>query len=456
MSQKLKSRTKFRLFSFQDSPRFLGYAFILLSGLVVVIGSGISSGAFRRANLVDLAWWLAFCAVANLLPIPTSRNISLSMSSPINIAIAFLFSPPVAAALTVIGSVSEWELKRQTTPMHALFNRGQIALATAASSAVFAAVGAIAPLIVAIVAGTITYEIHVLFVAIAERTSRDTPWKSIAKTLLPPGLAGTAVYLALGFLGIVFALAFERIGAWAVVTLLIPLLITRHALRVSRQLEQAEHDRRALADRLIDERERERTRIASQIHDGVLQQLAALQLQADNMRSAVQVNDLIAVEHIAAQTTAGLRQSIDDLRSSIRNLRRVSLDDGGLVPTLKKFARSFHAETGIPVEVHTSAAELDIPLPVGLLLYECCQEALTNVARHARASKVRVNLGRVGESVLLHVIDDGVGGVEAISTNGLGLSLMKDKVALAGGGMWVDSNNERGTEVTISVPVGSS
>lgn len=124
MSQKLKSRTKFRLFSFQDSPRFLGYAFILLSGLVVVIGSGISSGAFRRANLVDLAWWLAFCAVANLLPIPTSRNISLSMSSPINIAIAFLFSPPVAAALTVIGSVSEWELKRQTTPMHALFNRG--------------------------------------------------------------------------------------------------------------------------------------------------------------------------------------------------------------------------------------------------------------------------------------------------------------------------------------------
>ncbi|HVF12147.1 MAG TPA: sensor histidine kinase, partial [Actinomycetota bacterium] len=321
---------------------------------------------------------------------------------------------------------------------------------------VFAAVGARGPLFIAIILGTITYEIHVLFVAIAERTSRGTPWRSIAKTLLPPGLAGTAVYLALGFLGIVFALAFERIGAWAVVTLLIPLLITRHALRISRQLEQAEHDRRALADRLIDERERERTRIASQIHDGVLQQLAALQLQSDNMRSAVKVNDLLAAERIATETTAGLRRSIDDLRSSIRNLRRVSMDDGGLVPTLSKFARSFHAETGIPVEVQSSSGDLDIPLPVGLLLYECCQEALTNVARHARASKVRVNLGRVGGSVQLHVVDDGVGGVKAISTNGLGLSLMKDKVALAGGGMWVESKNEHGTEVTISVPIGSS
>lgn len=456
MSHQVKSRTKLRLFSFQDSGRFLAYAWVLLSVVTLVVGSGVSSGAFRRTNFSNVIWWLAFCAVANLLPIPTSRNFSLSMSSPINIAIAFLFAPPIAAAITLVGSVSEWELKRQTTPMHALFNRGQIALATTASSAVFAFVGARAPLIIAIVLGTITYEIHVLFVAIAERTSRNTPWRSIAKTLLPPGLAGTAVYLALGFLGIVFALAFERIGAWAVVTLLIPLLITRHALRISRQLEQAEHDRRALADRLIDERERERTRIASQIHDGVLQQLAALQLESDNVNSAIRVNDLITAERIASQTTVGLRQAIDDLRASIRNLRRASLDDDGLMPTISKFARSFHAETGIPVEVQRSTPELDIPLPVGLLLYECCQEALTNVARHARASRVRVDLGQVGESIQLHVIDDGVGGVDASTTNGLGLSLMKDKVALAGGGMWVDSKSEHGTKVTISVPIGSS
>lgn len=452
----MKSRSLLRLFSFRDPFPFLIYAWSLLAVVGLVIGSGVGSGDFGRADFTDIAWWLVFCAVANLLPIPTSRNVSSSMSSPINIGIAFLFDPSIAAAITVLGSVSEWEIKRQTTPMHALFNRGQIALATAASSAVFSALGTRTPLIVAIVLGTVAYEFHLIFVAIAERTSRRTAWKAIAKSLLPPGLAGTAVYLALGFLGIVFALAFDRIGAWAVVTLLIPLLITRHALRISRQLEQAEHDRRALADRLIDERERERTRIASQIHDGVLQQLAALQLQSDNMRSAVKINDLIAAEHIAAETTAGLRRAIDDLRSSIRNLRRVSMDDGGLVPTLSKFARSFHAETGIPVEVQTSSGDLDIPLPVGLLLYECCQEALTNVARHARASKVRVNLGRVGGSVQLHVIDDGVGGVGAISTNGLGLSLMKDKVALAGGGMWIESKNEDGTEVTISVPIGSS
>lgn len=450
-----EGRTRRRPFVFSDPGPFLVYAGLLLGTLAYIIVRG-GWAAWTTRSYADLVIWAGLCALANLLPIPAARTISLSMSSPVNVAIALLFPVPAAAGIVFVASISEWEIKRETTPMHAIFNRGQLAMATALTSMAFKlSPTEVPPFWVALLA-VMAYQSNLVFVAIAEQTVRGTSIKQIFTRLLPPGAGAAASYLGLGSLGVVFALTYTRVGGWAVAILLVPLLVLRNALRVSKELEKAERDRRVLSDRLIDERERERTRIASDIHDVVLQELAALQIQANNIGYALQAGKTDAAADIATMTKEGVARAITDLRGAIANLRRVSLDDDGLIPTLQKYGRSFHAKTGIEVAMQASdIAPADIPLPVGLLLYECCQEALNNVAKHAEASKVDVMIKRVGETVEMHVRDNGKGiDPAAPKSNGFGMNLTRDKMALAGGMMWVESAKGGGTEVVVSLPSG--
>lgn len=449
-----KSRNKHRLFSrFGDPPLFLAYAASVFAADTLI---GLTS--YQSHPTIDLSWgsaipWVIFCGLANLLPIPSFGKISLSMSSPVSIAIAFLFPPWMAITIVFVGSISEWEWRRQTTPVHAIFNRSQLALAAGISSTIFWAAGSPTSNLAWILLGLGVFESNLLFVALAERTARGTPTINVLKRLLPPGFGAALGYLLLDGLGIVYALVYKAVGWWAVGFLLLPLAFSRQALKVSRDLEKAERERRMLADKLIDERERERTRIASDIHDGVLQELAALHLQADNLVTALRQGDADLVTRIAGQTKDGVGKAITDLRSAIANLRRVSLDEGGLVLTIEKYVRAFRAETGIDVEVHPNGMSgSEIPQSVGLLVYECCQEAFTNVARHSGATRVRVELEMTGNGFQMKVIDNGNWSAHVPGPAGLGLKLTRDKVALAGGGFFVQRAGEQ-TEAILNLPL---
>lgn len=440
---------------FQDRPGFVAFAFAAFASAAALIAWGAGAGQWGQAEWGSIAWWALFCAAANMLPVPATPNIQLTMSNAVNLAIAVIFPPSIATALVCAAAVSEWEVKRETTFLHAAFNRAQLGLSTGLASAILRVTTDAVPPIGAVLLGAVAYQAaNLLLVSVAERTSRGAPLAAVLGRVMSPWLPAGVSYLALGLLGYVFALTFQRVGPWAVALLMIPLLMARQALRVSKELEQVERDRRLLADRLIHERERERVRIASQMHDVVLQNLAALQLEADNVASAAERGEVEAASRIAGHIRAGFVQAISDLRGVIANLRRVSLDDGGLVPTLERYGRSFHAETGI--EVHVSATGVDssdIPLPVGLLLYECCLEAMTNVARHSGASKVRLGVARDGAGLELSIEDDGDGVDPQAAKQGLGLSLTRDKVSLAGGAFWVDSRKGAGTAVKVRMPV---
>jgi signal transduction histidine kinase len=456
-----KSPATSRTLVSSDTPEFLAFAGLLIAAVTALAAGLIATRAWEGCSVASIGVWLIFVAVANMLPVPAGRNIYLSMGSPINIAVAFSFPPPLAAVIVFAGAFSEWELRRQTTFLHALFNRAQIAVAAALASFVLTNWRGATPPFLAMVAAVVAYQgSNLLFVSVAEQTSRGAALGSVLKKLIPPGIGAATAYLALGLMGFVFGLAYMRIGAWSVALLLIPLISARQALKVSRDLEKAERDRRVLADRLIDERERERVRIASDIHDTVLQQMAALELQADNIASSIEAGQAGQAASIAAQSKTGIRQAIAGLRGAIRNLRRVALDEDGLLPTVERFARSFHAETGIEVNVRSDGVtSADIPLPVGLLLYECAQEALTNVARHSGATAVELTFAGEGEALQMTVRDNGNGiaepgaGGPADSSGGLGLGLTRDKVALSGGGFWVESKRGEGTEVRVRVPV---
>ncbi len=440
----------------RDPLTFRLYAFTAVVSVGALATAGVASDG--RASGIALGavavWWL-LCGAANVLAVPAERNVYLSMSSPVNVAIAWLFSPGMAALVVATGSLSEWELRRETTVVHSLFNRAQLGLSAAAASAMMAVPhgGVSSP--ARAVAGVFVYQAANWFlVAVAERTSRRTPVLVLVRRLLPAGPVAAGVYLTLGLMGIALALTYQRVGAWAVLLLMLPILGARQAVKASHDLERVEREQRALADRLIDERERERVRIASDIHDVVLQDLAALQLQTDNIVSALRADHPTQAASLAEHAGTIAARTITDLRDSIASLRRVSLDESGLAATLERYARAFHSETGIEVAVDVDGvATGEMTTVQALLLYETCQEALTNVAAHAEASRVDVTLRRRGATWELRVRDDGRGlAPNATEGGGAGLSIVREKVVLAGGGFWADSPAGGGLELVVRVP----
>jgi signal transduction histidine kinase len=477
-----------------DRPAFAVYFGALALVVLAVVAGGLASSPWTDAGWVAVAAWCLYAAAANVLPVPTSAHIALSMGAPVNLAIAFLFPPGLAAAIVFVASVSEWELKRETTPTHAVFNRLQLAAATALAAGVFSWFGAgggaggfgvPAPGVV-VVAVVVYQAANWLLVAGAERTARGVGLRRVLRDLLPAGPVAAATYLVLGFMGIVLALTSVRVGPWAVALVMLPLLGARHAVHVSQRLEAAERERRSLADRLVDERERERVRIASDIHDVVLQQLAAVQLEADSIGAALDHDRPDVAVRLAGQVRGGVDEAITELRGTIASLRRDALDAGGLGPSLERVARTFRGSTGVDVRVRVDggiAGAGGLPLPIALLLVECAQEALTNVARHApTAAVVDVVVERAGGAVELRVADDGPGfvvppgavrsGTLEAGCNGSvedrlqnpadrgsgrqsGLVLSREKVALSGGLLFVESRPGHGTTVTVRVPVGA-
>lgn len=438
----------------RDPATFVVLAATVILAVAALAVHAVASGALSGLGLGAVAAWLVFCAVANLLPVPVSEHVYLSLSSSANIAVAVVFPISVAGPLVFVAALSEWEIRRETTVLHALYNRGQLAMSVAAAAAVLS-LGSEAPELhpAAALGAILAYQAtNLLLVAAAETTCRSVPFLPVLRRMLPKGPAAATAYVFQSLMGLVMGLTYLRVGAWAVAVLMIPLLGARFALQAARQLESAERDRRRLSDQLIDERERERARIASDIHDRVLQQLAALQMQADTVGSALDVGRFDTAADLAGRTAAGIDTAIADLRGVVRSLRRVSVDEGGLAGTLKRLGRSFHAASGIAVEIDSDSFTADVPVSLELLLCECCEESLTNVARHAGATSVRIRLSSDGNAAELVVVDDGVGHGGA-SSGGLGLELVRDKVNLAGGGVWVEGRQGAGTAVTVRLPI---
>lgn len=435
------------------SDRVFPSAVVLGAAGIIVWGtlSGRSAGAHVHPG--SIAFWLIACAVSNLLPVPVARDVEVTMSGPANLAIAMLFPPPVAVAMVAAGSLTGWELKREVSVSHAAFNRAQLALSTAAASALLA----LHPLTwwrfpLAIVGYNV---VNVIAVATAAHYWYRTPVRESFRRIVRPLPSYLGSYLVLGYLGIIFAEVYAKLGWWAVAPFIIPLLFARYALRHSKQLEQTERERRSLADRLIDERERERARIASDMHDLVLQRLAAVQIQADNITSALKAGHVEQAGSLASTVKEEMAGAIGDIRTAIADLRRSALDGTDLAGTLERYVRAFQGETAIDVHLDVDGfLPGQLPLPVALLLYECTQEALTNVVRHADASRVDLTLHRQGDSVELRIRDNGVGpGTNGQTGVHLGLTLTRDKVALVGGGAWFEGCPEGGAQVVVRIPV---
>jgi len=204
--------------------------------------------------------------------------------------------------------------------------------------------------------------------------------------------------------------------------------------------------------RVVEAQELERRRLARELHDETGQALTSILLGL----KALEERMADRASRSAAEELRDLVVStLQDVRRLAVELRPSALDDFGLVAALERLTASFTEQTGISVDFQTALADERLPGEVETALYRIVQESLTNVVKHARARRVSILLARKGGIVKAVVEDDGQGFDEATQTgDGYGLVGMRERLALLGGRLEVESGRDAGTTIAAEVPVG--
>jgi signal transduction histidine kinase len=241
------------------------------------------------------------------------------------------------------------------------------------------------------------------------------------------------------------------------VALIFSLYAGRLEARLLAQMQTNEQNTRylqQLSTRLIGAQEEERRNIARELHDEVGQALTAVQVELSvaqrRLRTGEQNPQLLSD---AETITRGALQTVRDVSQL---LHPALLDDLGLAAAVEWQARSFESRTGIRVDVQHDGMAKRVPRAVELAAYRIVQEALTNVVKHARASRCQIRLQRHGDDLEIGVEDDGRGfDPEDVGEahRGLGLLGMRERVALLDGRVAFESASGEGTRVKVRLPV---
>ena len=222
--------------------------------------------------------------------------------------------------------------------------------------------------------------------------------------------------------------------------------------RAAVAVELSQRVARDALQRVVTAQELERRRLARELHDETGQALTSILLSLGALEEAHDERELRAA---IADVRELVRSTLQDVRQLAVELRPKVLDDFGLVAALERLTQSFGEQTGISVQFqHVLPTSGRLPQEVETALYRIVQESLTNIVKHARATSVSVVLTRKDDSVSVVVEDDGVGfepGRE--SDGGIGLAGMRERVALLGGRLAIESRPGAGTTFVAEVPL---
>ena len=228
--------------------------------------------------------------------------------------------------------------------------------------------------------------------------------------------------------------------------------------RAEQLLRDSREQLRALTARLESLRENERIQIAREIHDDLGQKLTGLKMdlrraerKIEGLEGSPEVNSLLDTVVSATDLVDGITASVQEIAA---NLRPEMLDKLGLSVALQYEARRFQERTGVPCVALLPEAEPELSAEVSITLFRIFQECLTNIARHAHATKIEAALKLDDEWIALRVEDNGRGLTDAEIANpeSLGLLGMKERVALLGGEIDFRGGPERGTIINVRIP----
>jgi len=230
------------------------------------------------------------------------------------------------------------------------------------------------------------------------------------------------------------------------------------ALRLSEEKARTSYNEvRDLAGRLISAREGERTRIARDLHDDIGQRVASLSIGLSRIQRQIP-----GAANPARQSLSNLEQQSTQLSSDLRRLSHElhpgALEHLGLLEALRERCDDFTHESGVPVRLDVSEAWRDVSGTLALCLYRIAQEALRNVATHAKAHNVTISLQQLNGHVIMHVADDGCGfdPTAKAGRQGLGLVSLNERVHMLGGALDVTAARGAGTRIAVTLPTGES
>jgi PAS domain S-box-containing protein len=218
------------------------------------------------------------------------------------------------------------------------------------------------------------------------------------------------------------------------------------------RLEESEARLRELAEFLQTVREEERTRIARELHDELGQALTALRIDLRWLSGKSGSLGQPAAERVAAALGV-VEQSILSLRRISEDLRPAMLDSLGLAAAVEHHLTKFSERTGVVGELRMNREEFELDDRVATTVFRVVQEALTNVARHAGASQVTVAIEETDHAIGLIVHDNGRGFAAASSGKTFGLLGMRERIAMLGGQLEIDSQPDRGTRIVARIPL---
>lgn len=234
-------------------------------------------------------------------------------------------------------------------------------------------------------------------------------------------------------------------------------LTTSQLLEKSRQMqEQLRH----LSRQLLSAQEEERRKISRELHDVIAQTLTSINLQLATLKTESGSSVKSLRQKIAA-TQRLVEKSVNIVHRFARDLRPTVLDDLGLVPALESFLKCFTQDTGIEVSLKTFAEIEQCNGERRTVLYRVAQEALSNVARHAKASRAVVSIRKQKDSIVMEISDDGQGFdvadiAQSHKRNRLGVLGMRERVEMVGGTFSVTSSPGQPTKVLVEMPAAAA
>jgi len=223
------------------------------------------------------------------------------------------------------------------------------------------------------------------------------------------------------------------------------------AERAAIAVDLSERVSRDAVRRAVEAQELERGRLARELHDETGQALTSILLGLKPLEQAADSDE-------AREAVAAVRElvvsTLQDVRRLAVELRPSALDDFGLVPAVERLADTFREQSGLHVDLEAQLGEERLPSEAETTLYRVIQEALTNIVKHADAGRVSILLQRKSTGVVAVVEDDGTGfDPGSPRDDALGLAGMRERLALAGGRLRIESASGAGTTVVAEVPV---
>lgn len=445
--------------------KIYAWAVVAVSLPVLIVTVSSSPDPFPWGQV---AFWAVLIGVAEVLPVTLGFETRITMGFPILIAAAITFEPGIAMAIAGAGSFDSRELRREIPLALAVFNRAQTMLAVGAASSVIHLSDGLNPFLV-VSGAAADVVVNLGLVAGWVHFSRGVPFLKALREIPPKPMAGFLLsYLLLTGLGAATAVAYTRAeggGEWVVIAILVPLLFARMAIQGAKAQEELSakirRQQQALlvaSESVFQEREQERLRIAEHIHDSSLQMLAAAVYGTGNTATLLEAGQVDRAKQTLSSADEAIHAAMSALREALVDLRKASVEEGGLMATIAKFVDQLSVLWGAQIRVEGSIAH-EPPIPVALAAFQILQEGIVNALKHSESEEIVVKITE-DETRMVHIVveDQGPGfdPTKEIGSDHVGMTLMRERAEGVGGEIRLESKPGQGTRLEAILPAGVS